>query len=73
MNKPKLSKSGIPTIPMNDLMSWDDWLRGRRVRRQTGQRVAPAIIRRRTSSSDRRLRRLFRGARGLPFKQTEEL
>jgi hypothetical protein len=59
MNKPKLSRSGVPTILMNEVMSWQDWLKGRRARRQTGNRVAPEIIRRASSSSDERLRRLF--------------
>jgi hypothetical protein len=54
-------------------MSWADWLKGRRARRETGNLVAPEIIRRPTSSSDKRLRALFHGQRGLPFKQTEEL
>jgi hypothetical protein len=54
-------------------MAWEDWLKGRRARRETGNRVAPGIIRRLGSSSDRRLRRLFRGERGLAFKKTEEL
>ena len=44
-----------------------------RARREAGNRVAPEIIRRPTSSSDPRLRRLFHGERGLPFKQTEDL
>ena len=73
MNKPKLSKSGVPTIPMNEPISWEDWLKGRRARRETGNRVAPEIIRRPSSSSDERLRKLYKGERGLPFKKTEEL
>jgi hypothetical protein len=73
MNKPKLSISGVPTIPMNEVMSWEDWLKGRRARRETGNLVAPEIIRRPSSSSDKRLRKLFNGERGLPFKRTEEL
>ena len=73
MNKPKLSRSGVPAIPMNETMSWADWLKGRRARRETGNRVAPEVIRRPTSSSDKRLRKLFNGERGLPFKKTEEL
>ena len=73
MNKPKLSKSGVPTIPMNEPISWEDWLKGRRARRETGNRVAPEIIRRPASSSDQRLRRLFNGERGLPFKKAGEL
>jgi len=73
MNKPKLSKSGVPTIPKDRPISWEDWLAGRRARRETGNRVAPEIIRRPSSSSDKRLRKLFNGERGLPFKKTEEL
>lgn len=73
MNKPKLSKSGVPTIPMNEPISWEDWLKGRRARRETELRVAPETIRRPSSSSDRRLRKLFQGERGFPLKKTEEL
>ena len=51
----------------------EDWLKGRRARRETGNKVAPEIIRRPSSSSDRRLRKLYNGERGLPFKRTEEL
>jgi hypothetical protein len=58
---------------MNEPMSWEDWLKGRRARRETGKRVAADIIRRSSSSSDKRLRKLFKGERGLPFKKTEEL
>jgi hypothetical protein len=58
---------------MHEPMPWEDWLAGRRTRRQTGSRVAPAVIRRDSSSSDHRLRRLFAGERGLPFKPTDEL
>ena len=73
MNKPTLSRSGVPVIPINEVMSWEDWLKGRRARRETGNKVAPEIIRRPSSFSDRRLRALFNGDRGLPFKRTEEL
>ena len=58
---------------MNEVMSWEDWLKGRRTRRETGNRVAPEIIRRSNGSGDRRLRVLFNGERGLPFKKTESL
>ncbi|MCC7375830.1 MAG: hypothetical protein IT581_14325 [Verrucomicrobiales bacterium] len=54
-------------------MAWDDWLAGRRARREVGNRVAPEIIRRAASSSDPRLRKLFAGERGLAFRKTEEL
>lgn len=38
-----------------------------------GNRVAPEIIRRKSSSKDRRLKKLFNGERGLPFTPTEQL
>jgi len=73
MNKPELSKSGVPTIPMNEPIRWEDWLAGRSARRETGNRVAPGVIRRPSSSNDRRLRELFAGERGLPFNKTTDL
>ena len=72
-NKRKLSDSGVPTIPMNEAMSWEDWPAGRKQRRLTGMKVAPEIIRRTSSSGDKRLRRLYKGERGLPFTPTENL
>ena len=38
-----------------------------------GNRVAPEVIQRPRSSSDRRFRKLFRGRRSLPFTPTEKL
>jgi hypothetical protein len=73
MKQPKLSESGVPTIPMNEPISYEDWLKGRRARREGGELVARKIIRRESSSSDRRLRAQFDGQRGLPFTPTEEL
>jgi hypothetical protein len=67
------SESQVPSIPIDGVMSYPDWLQGRRRRRELGNRVAPAIIRRRSSSKDRRLRRLFKGERGLPFTPAEKL
>ncbi len=67
------SENPIPTIPKGRPLSWADWLKGRRARRETGSRVAPAIIRRQSSSSDPRLRKLFNGERGLPFRKTDHL
>jgi len=67
------SENSIPIIPKGRPISWEDWLKGRRARRETGNKVAPEIIRRPSSSSDRRLRKLYKGERGLPFKKTEEL
>ena len=73
MSKPKLSLSGVPTIPMSEVMSYEDWLKGRRARRLTGMRVAPEIIRRQAGPDDERLRKLYNGERGLPFTKTEDL
>jgi hypothetical protein len=67
------SEDPVPIIPKDRPISWEDWLKGRRARRETGNRVAPEVIRRTSSSSDKRLRKLFKGERGLPFKKTEEL
>ena len=73
MNCVKNSESKVPIIPMNEVMSYEDWLKGRRARREAGNRVAPEIIRRQSSSSDRRLKKLFNGERGLPFTPTKKL
>jgi len=67
------SKLKVPCIPIEGSISWEDWLKGRRFRREMGNLVAPEIIRRKTSSSDRRLKKLFNGERGLPFTPTEKL
>jgi hypothetical protein len=66
-------RSKAPSIPIDRPISWEDWLRGRRARRETSKQVAPGVLRRRRSSSDRRLRKLFKGQRGLPFIPTEKL
>jgi hypothetical protein len=58
---------------MDEVMSWEDWLAGHRARRETGEKVAPGIIRREASSSDKRLRELYEGERALPFKKTDQL
>lgn len=67
------SKSQIPSIPIEGSISYEDWLRGRKARRETSKLVAPGVIRRKSSSSDQRLRALFRGERGLPFTPTDKL
>ncbi len=67
------SENQVPTIPKGRPLSWADWLKGRRARREVGNRVAPESLRRETSSSDDRLRPLFQGERGLPFKKTQDL
>lgn len=67
------SKSKVPCIPIEGSISYEDWLKGRRYRREMGERVVPGVIRRQRSSSDRRLKKLFNGERGLPFTPTEKL
>lgn len=66
-------KCPVPTIPLDKPISWADWLAGRQYRRQLSQRAAPQGSQRPRSSADRRLRKLFKGNRGLPFRKTEEL
>ena len=67
------SEDQTPMIPKGRPISWEDWLKGRRARREAGNKVAPEIIRRSSSSSDKRLRQLYNGERGLPFTPTEKL
>ena len=42
------SKSKVPCIPIEGSISWEDWLKGRRSRRESSQLVAPGVIRRKT-------------------------
>jgi hypothetical protein len=67
------SKSKVPSIPIEGSISYEDWLKGRRSRREVSKLLAPGVIRRKTSSSDKRLKKLFNGERGLPFTPTEKL
>jgi len=67
------SEPPVPSIPISRPIAWEDWLAGRRWRREVGNRVAPETIRRTESSSDTRLRKLYEGERGLPFTPTKEL
>jgi hypothetical protein len=66
-------KSNVPSIPIEGAISYEDWLKGRRYRRELSKFVAPGVIRRARSSKDKRLRRLYNGERGLPFTPTEKL
>jgi hypothetical protein len=70
---PMNSKSKVPCIPIEGSISYEDWLKGRRRRRELGELVAPKVIRRQSSSSDKRLKKLLNGERGLPFTPTEKL
>ncbi len=66
-------KLTVPSIPIEGSISYEDWLKGRRFRRELSKLVAPGVIRRKSSSKDRRLKKLFNGERGLPFTPTEKL
>ena len=63
----------IPSIPIDGVISYEDWLKGRRYRCELSKLVAPGIIRRKNSSKDKRLKKLYNGERGLPFTPTEKL
>lgn len=67
------SKSKAPCIPIEGTISYEDWLKGRRRRRELGNLVAPEIIRRQSGPDDRQLKQLFNGERGLPFTPTDQL
>jgi hypothetical protein len=51
-------KLKVPSIPIEGSISYEDWLKGRRFRRELCQLVAPGGSRRKSSSSDRRLKKL---------------
>lgn len=52
-------------------ITWEQWQKGRLRRRKLGELVAPIIIRRETSSSDKKLKALFDGERGPAFATDE--
>ena len=58
---------------MNEVMSWEDWMAGRKQRRKTGMLTGPEVIRREKSSSDKRLRRLYNGQRGAAITPLDKL
>lgn len=62
-----------PPIRMDRPTSFEEWLQGRRWRREIGNRVAPEVIRRTEGPGDRRLKADFNGERGLPFSPTDRL
>jgi hypothetical protein len=66
-------KSKVPSIPINGSIRYADWLKGRHYRRQLSKLVAPGVIRRKSGSKDRALKKLFQSERGLPFRPTDEL
>ena len=48
--------------------TWEEWEQSRAARRAVTERIGPPVVRRRESSSDRRLRQAFQGQRGPEFK-----
>jgi hypothetical protein len=66
-------KLKVPSIPIEGSISYEDWLKGRRFRRQLSRLVAPGLVRRQSGPGDRRLKRLFQGERGLPFTPDDKL
>ncbi|MDE3068932.1 MAG: hypothetical protein KGJ60_15470 [Verrucomicrobiota bacterium] len=67
------SKSKVSCIPIEGAISYEDWLKGRRAHRESSQLVAPGINRRKSDSSERRLKKLLNGECGLPFTPAEKL
>ena len=63
-----MTETTIPIKPGNRI-TWEQWQAGREKRRRLGEMVAPAVIRRAESSSDRRLREAFDGERGPDFQR----
>lgn len=47
--------------------TWEEWQRSRKARRAITDRIAPSPVRRKLSSSDKRLRAAFGGRRGPDF------
>lgn len=66
-------ESKVPVISLEGPISYENWLKGRRFRREPSKRVAPGIFRCKSSSSDKRPRTLFNGERSLPFTPTDKL
>jgi hypothetical protein len=64
--------SNPPVIRMNEPITLDDWEKGCEARRLGGLRIAYASIRRKESSSDKRLRAAFGGKRAPVPDQTDE-
>lgn len=51
--------------------TWEEWRQSRTARRAVAERIAPAVIRRRESFSDRRLREAFQEQCGPAFVREE--
>jgi hypothetical protein len=61
-----MTETTIPIKPQKRY-TWEQWQAGREKRQRLGELVAPKVIRRAESSSDRRLREAFDGERGPAF------
>ena len=60
-------KTANSESPVKTDWTWEEWLASRKARRQAADRISPLAVRRRESSSDRRLRAAFKGERGPDF------
>ncbi len=47
--------------------TWEEWQHSRKARRAATDRITPCSVRRKRSSSDKRLRAVFDGRRGPDF------
>ena len=66
-------KLKVPSIPIEGSIGYEDWLKGRKFRRELSRLVAPGVVRRKGGPGDRRLKKLFQGERGLPFTPDDKL
>jgi len=57
--------------PFKTSWTWAEWQASRAARKAVADRFGPPVTRRRESSSDRRLRRAFKGERGPAFDGAE--
>ena len=52
--------------------TWEEWKASRAARKAVAARIGPAIVRRKESASDHRLRAAFDGERGPSFRPSED-
>jgi len=50
--------------PIKTAWTWEEWQQSRAARRAATDRITPASVRRKRSSSDARLRKTYNGRRG---------
>ncbi len=55
--------------PLKTDWTWDEWQQSRAARRAAADKIGPVIVRRKESSSDRKLRTAFKDERGPDFNK----